>query len=115
MLIDKEKQVLELNGLVEMLTAKVLNLTTHIKDLKNDSIQNGAALNMLHEKHQKLNDTYDLLTSKNSRLMADKAKETKKLLEQLEQAKSELFIKTGSLIGDALIWVPPPERPKSKS
>ena len=37
------------------------------------------------------------MASKNSRYIADKAKETKKLLEQLEQAQSELFAKEDQL------------------
>ena len=38
-----------------------------------------AALKIL-QKHSALNESYDLLVSKNSREMADKAKETKNLL-----------------------------------
>ena len=65
--------------------------------MKNDSVQNGIALTTLQSNYDALSDAYDLLTSKNSSYMADKAKETKKLLEQLEQAQSELFAKEDEL------------------
>ena len=57
----------------------------------------GSSLTILQSKYAQLSDAYDLLTSKNSSYMADKAKETKKLLEQLEQAQLELFAKEDEL------------------
>ena len=49
------------------------------------------------KKYDDLSTTYDLLTSKSSRYMAEKAKETKELLNQLETTQSELFAKEDQL------------------
>mgnify|MGYP001098691821 CR=1 FL=1 len=72
-------------------------LKTQISDLRNDSIQNGKSLTLLQSKYVQLGDTYDLLASKNSSYIANKAKETKKLLEQLEKTQTELFAKEDEL------------------
>lgn len=96
-LTAKEKKVLKLNGTLEEQEGTIISLKSQISAMKNDSVQNGIALNVLQSKYDALSDAYDLLTSKNSRYMADKAKETKKLLEQLEQAQSELFVKEDEL------------------
>jgi chemotaxis protein MotB len=90
-----EKKVLQLNN--DLKEGKILILETQLSELRNDSVQNGKALTILQDKYNELSDTYDLLTSKNSRYMADKAKETKKLLEQLEQAQTALFEKENEL------------------
>ena len=92
-----EKKVLQLNNNLEEKEGKILILETQLSELRNDSIKNGKALTILQDKYDELSDTYDLLTSKSSRYMSDKAKETKKLLEQLEQAQSELFAKEDEL------------------
>ena len=92
-----EKKVLQLNNDLEEKEGKILILETQLSELRNDSVQNGKALTILQNKYNELSDTYDLLTSKNSRYMADKAKETKKLLEQLEQAQTALFEKEDEL------------------
>ena len=92
-----EKKVLQLNNNLEEKEGKILILETQLSELRNDSVQNGKALTILQDKYNELSDTYDLLTSKNSRYMADKAKETKKLLEQLEQAQTALFEKEDEL------------------
>ena len=49
------------------------------------------------KKYDDLSTTYDLLTSKSSRYMVEKAKETKELLNQLETTQSELFAKEDQL------------------
>lgn len=92
-----EKKVLQLNNDLEEKEGKILILGTQLSELRNDSVQNGKALTILQDKYNELSDTYDLLTSKNSRYMADKAKETKKLLEQLEHAQAALFEKENEL------------------
>ena len=92
-----EKKVLQLNNDLEEKEGKIFILETQLSELRNDSVQNGKALTFLQDKYNELSDTYDLLTSKNSRYMADKAKETKKLLEQLEQAQTALFEKEDEL------------------
>ena len=65
--------------------------------MKNDSIQNGNALFVLQNKQDRLNTAYDLLVSQNSRQMSEKAKETKLLLEQLEEAQTKLLKKEDDL------------------
>ena len=96
-LINQQKKNLNLQLAVEGLEVKVKALKINIADLRNDSMQNGSALIIIQEKYDALSESYDLLASKNSREMANKAKETKKLLEQLEQSQSELFFKEDEL------------------
>jgi chemotaxis protein MotB len=96
-LILAEKNVLSLNGKLEESEGTITALQVQISDLRNDSLQNGKSLTILQSKYDELSDAYDLLVSKNSSYMANKAKETKKLLEQLEQAQTELFTKEDEL------------------
>ena len=96
-LISAEKKELSLNGKLEESEGTIVALRAQISDLRNDSLQNGKSLASLQSKYTQLSDAYDLLTSKNSSYMANKAKETKKLLEQLEQAQTELFTKEDEL------------------
>ncbi len=96
-LTTEEKKVLQLMGNIEEQEGTIISLKSQISEMRNDSVQNGIALTTLQSKYSELSDAYDLLTSKNSRYMADKAKETKKLLEQLEQAQTELFAKEDEL------------------
>ena len=96
-LTTQEKKALQLNGTIEEQEGTIISLKSQISEMRNDSVQNGIALTILQSKYDALSDAYDLLTSKNSSYMADKAKETKKLLEQLEQAQSELFAKEDEL------------------
>ena len=96
-LTSAEKKALSLNGKLEESEGTIVALRTQISDLRNDSLQNGKSLTILQSKYAQLSDAYDLLTSKNSSYMANKAKETKKLLEQLEQAQLELFAKEDEL------------------
>ena len=96
-LTANEKRELQLNDSLEEKEGKILILKNQLAELRNDSIQNGKALNLLQNKYNELSDAFDLLTSKNSSYMADKAKETKKLLEQLEQAQTALFEKEDEL------------------
>ena len=94
---QEEKRVIYLSGEVEEKSGKIIDLKGQIAALRNDSLQNGKSLAALQAKYNALSETYDLLASKNSRYIADKAKETKKLLEQLEQAQSDLFAKEDQL------------------
>ena len=96
-LTSAEKKALSLNGKLEESEGAIVALRAQISDLRNDSLQNGKSLTILQSKYNQLSSAYDLLTSKSSSYMADKAKETKKLLEQLEQAQSELFDKEDEL------------------
>ncbi len=94
---NQEKESIRMQSQIEELEGEIFSLRTKIQNLKNDSILNGGSLNALQNKYESLEESYDLLTSKNSRQMAEKAKETKKLLENLEQAQSELFSKEDEL------------------
>jgi chemotaxis protein MotB len=96
-LTTQEKKVLQLNGTIEEQEGTIISLKSQISEMRKDSVQNGIALTTLQSKYDALSDAYDLLTSKNSRYMANKAKENKNLLEQLEQAQSELFAKEDEL------------------
>ena len=96
-LTTQEKKVLQLNGTIEEQEGTIISLKSQISEMRNDSVQNGIALTTLQSKYDALSDAYDLLTSKNSRYMAEKAKETKKLLEQLESAQMALFAKEDEL------------------
>jgi len=96
-LTSAEKKALSLNGKLEESEGAIIALRAQISDLRNDFLQNGKSLTVLQSKYAQLSDAYDLLTSKNSSYMAKKAKETKKLLEQLEQAQAELFVKEDEL------------------
>ena len=93
----QEKKALKLQLEVEELAGEISSLKAKFSHLRNDSVKNGGALIALQNKYDALSESYDLLTSKNSREMADKAKETKQLLEQLEQTQSELFAKEDEL------------------
>ena len=96
-LTANEKKVLQLNSAISEKEEKILAIEAQLTDLKNNSYQNGKALTLLKNKYDELSAAYDLLTSKSSRYMADKAKETKVLLEQLEQAQAVLFAKEDEL------------------
>ena len=94
---NKEKQILLLSDEVEELKYTVSSLKNKLNKMKSDSIQNGTALINLQSKYDELNIAYDLLSSKNSRELAKKAKETKQLLEQLEEAQNKLLLKEDEL------------------
>ena len=93
----KEKEILKLSDEVEELNSNIVLLKEKISQLKNDSVQNGNSLEYLQNKYDELSIAYDLLTSKNSRQMSEKAKETKQLLEQLEESQNKLLDKEDQL------------------
>ena len=92
-----KKRVIALTAELDESSAIIVDIKQKLAALRSDSLQNGKSLVALESKYDALSDTYDLLVSKNSRYIADKAKETKELLEQLEQAQSELFAKEDEL------------------
>jgi len=94
---NQEKESLKLQSDVEELEGVISLLQSKILHLRNDSTQNGVALIVLQNKYDALSESYDLLVSKNSRQIAQKAKETKQLLEELEEAQSSLFAKEDEL------------------
>ena len=94
---EKEKENLNLSDGLEELNSKVVLLKEKISELRNDSIQNGNSLITLQNKYTELSTAYDLLASQNSRQMSEKAKETKRLLDQLEEAQNNLLSKEDEL------------------
>lgn len=96
-LLKIEKKEIALSDEVAEKKLKIKNISDKIIKLKDDSIFNGKSLSSLERKYDELNNAYDVLTSESDRFMANKAKETKKLLNELEQSKSSLFEKEDQL------------------
>ena len=96
-LTKNEKLILELRENLDDKERDITNLNTLVEKLRKDSIALNNDLVSFQKKYDDLSTTYDLLTSKSSRYMAEKAKETKELLSQLETTQSELFAKEDQL------------------
>ena len=96
-IVNKDKKIISLNEKVDELEGEIANIKTQLQELRNDSVQNGKALMQLQNSYDELSSAYDLLASKNSRTMAEKAKETKALLKQLEKAQNDLLTKEDDL------------------
>ena len=96
-LTKNEKIILELRENLDDKERDITNLNTLVEQLRKDSIALNNDLVSCQKKYDDLSTTYDLLTSKSSRYMAEKAKETKELLSQLETTQSELFAKEDQL------------------
>ena len=96
-LTKNEKIILELRENLDDKERDITNLKTLVEQLRKDSIALNNDLVSCQKKYDDLSTTYDLLTSKSSRYMAEKAKETKELLSQLETTQSELFAKEDQL------------------
>ena len=96
-LTKNEKLILELRENLDDNERDITNLNTLVEQLRKDSIALNNDLVSCQKKYDDLSTTYDLLTSKSSRYMAEKAKETKELLNQLETTQSELFAKEDQL------------------
>ena len=94
---NKNKQIISFKEKVEELEGKVTDIKKQLEGIRNDSIQNGKALSNLQNSYNELSSTYDLLASKNSRNMAEKAKETKALLKQLQETQNSLLTKEDEL------------------
>ena len=96
-IVNKDKKIISLNEKVEEQEGIIANIKRQLQELRNDSVQNGKALVQLQNSYDELSSAYDLLASKNSRNMVEKAKETKALLKQLEQAQNDLLTKEDEL------------------
>jgi chemotaxis protein MotB len=96
-LTKNEKLILELRENLDDKERDITNLNALVEQLRIDSIALNNDLVACQKKYDDLSTTYDLLTSKSSRYMAEKAKETKELLNQLETTQSELFAKEDQL------------------
>ena len=94
---DQEMSNLDLRSEAEELRAEINSLNDKIIRLTNDSVQNGGALIALQNKYNELSESYDLLVSKSSRDIANKAKQNKRILEQLEEVQTNLFAKEDEL------------------
>ena len=96
-LTKNEKLILDLRENLDDKERDITNLNALVEQLRKDSIALNNDLVSCQKKYDDLSTTYDLLTSKSSRYMAEKAKETKELLNQLETTQSELFAKEDQL------------------
>ena len=96
-IVKKDKKIIELNEKVEQQEELITSIRKQMEIMQNDSVQNGIALNRLQNSYDELSKAYDLLASKNSRTMAEKAKEAKALLKQLEKAQNNLLAKEDEL------------------
>lgn len=96
-LTKNEKLILELRENLDDKERDITNLNALVEQLRIDSIALNNDLVACQKKYDDLSTTYDLLTSKSSRYMAEKAKETKELLNKLETTQSELFAKEDQL------------------
>ena len=96
-LTKNEKLILELRENLDDKERDITNLNALVEQLRIDSIALNNDLVSCQKKYDDLSTTYDLLTSKSSRYMAEKAKETKELLNKLETTQSELFAKEDQL------------------
>jgi len=96
-LTKNEKLILELRENLDDKERDITNLNALVEQLRKDSVALNNDLVACQKKYDDLSTTYDLLTSKSSRYMAEKAKETKELLNQLETTQSELFAKEDQL------------------
>ena len=93
-----KKENLHLNTQNTELVYKVNQLNHSVDQLVSDSTDRSNTLIQLQNAHQELNLAYDLLIDKNSQMMANKAKETKKLLEELQVIQDNLQKKEDELI-----------------
>ena len=102
--LDDKMRISNMEEEIQVLKQKIKRLNKTIKSLKSDSVQNGINLYNLRKKYDDLSITYDLLSSKNTRFIQQKAKETKKLLEELENSQNNLLLKENELnaISDSL-------------
>ena len=96
-LTKNEKIILQLNETLDDKEKNIQSLTLLVQRLRTDSTNINNELVSFKKKHDDLSTTYDLLTSKSSRYMAEKAKEIKELLKQLEKTQTELFAKEDEL------------------
>jgi len=94
---NKDRQIISLNEEVEILETQIESLKRQLVSMQSDSIHNGEALVSLNNTYKELSSAYDLLASKNTRNMAEKARETKKLLKQLQTAQKNLLNKEDEL------------------
>ena len=94
---EKDLKNLKLQNEIIELKNSVRLAQENLKKIKEDSINNGQAYKSLNSKYQDLSEAYDLLSSKSSRFMSEKAKETKRLIEKLDDSQMKLISKKEEL------------------
>ena len=72
---------------IEELNVDISDMIARVASLESDSIKNELAVRNLNIKYNNLSESYDLLMSKKSRDISDKAKEIKRLIEKLDQVQ----------------------------
>ena len=82
---------------IEELNVDISDMIARVSSLESDSIKNELAVRNLNIKYNNLSESYDLLMSKKSRDISDKAKEIKRLIEKLDKVQSDLFSKEDEL------------------
>ena len=92
-----KKENLQLNTQNTELNDEINRLNQSLDQLVSDSADRSNTLTQLQNAHQELNSAYDLLLDKNSQMMANKAKETKKLLGELQVIQEDLQKKEDEL------------------
>ena len=96
-IVKKDKKIISLSEKIEELEGEISTIRKQLDAMRNDSIQKGKTLSNLQNSYDELSSAYDLLASKSSRNMAEKAKETKVLLKQLEETQNNLLAKEDEL------------------
>ena len=92
-----KKENLQMSTQNTELNDQVNRLNKSVNQLVSDSTALSINLTQLKNAHHELSSAYDLLLDKNSQMIADKAKETKKLLEELQVIQDDLQKKEDEL------------------
>ncbi len=96
-IFSNEQVILNLRENLQVNIKNISELEGTIESLRADSSLIHQELLTCQNKYSELSTTYDILESKSTRNMAEKAQETKGLLEKLELAQNELFAKEDQL------------------
>lgn len=77
---------------------KLFRLNNEVNNLISDSTERSKSYRNLKSQMKDLNEAYDLLTAKNTQMISNKAKETRKLLDELQSTREELLYKEDELL-----------------
>jgi len=77
---------------------KLFRLNNEVNNLISDSTERSKSYRNLKSQMEDLNEAYDLLTAKNTQMISNKAKETRKLLDELQSTREELLYKEDELL-----------------
>ena len=92
-----KKENLQMSTQNTELNDQVSRLNKSVNQLVSDSTARSINLTQLKNAHYELSSAYDLLLDKNTQMIADKAKETKKLLKELQVTQEDLQKKEDEL------------------